>query len=81
MDISGRHLMPDNRALPSYDVRPQALPRIAHQVSDLNYRRSIIAKANTVTVPAEGRYTHTKKFGSFRLIKKLSLFYQQGFFS
>jgi hypothetical protein len=70
--------MPDDRTLPGHDVRPQALARIAHQVSDLNYWRSIIPSANTVAVPAEGRDTHAKKLGSLRLVKQLSLFYRQG---
>jgi len=73
--------MPNNRALPGLDIAAQTVPRVAHQVSDLNDRWSIIAGTNTIAVPTQGRDTHTKKFGSFRLVKKLSLFYRQGFFS
>jgi len=73
--------MPDNRVLSCRNAPPQPFPQVAHQVSDFNYRRAIIPIANPIAVPAEGRDTHTKKFGSFRLVKKLSLFYRQGFFS
>jgi hypothetical protein len=73
--------MPDNRALPGLDIAAQTIPRIAHQVSDLNDWRSIIAGTNTIAVPTQGRDTHTKKCGNFDLGKKLSLFYQQGFLS
>ena len=72
---SGSHLMPDDRALHGRDVIPHPCPRIAHQLSDRNYRRPIIACANTVAVSAQDRDAYAKKFSSVCLVKKLSLLY------